>query len=175
MTDSDFDEYIRRFREAAVQEDAVKRIRAIMTDAVSVPDALAKDLGPFEGDDIILFEDETVSIQHCRFDPGLHVPPHDHQIAAVIGVYEGGEVNHFHVVSDGKLVRRSTKEVLPGDIISMGSDAIHSVEAASDGCGYAIHVYLGPLSTVERSLYDWETGAAYRYSREKYDELLRHS
>ena len=146
-----------------------------MRDVVQDPQAVLEVLGPFEGDDIVLYEDETISIQHCRFDPGLHVPPHDHQITAVIGVYAGGEINHFYSADESGLVHKSTKSVLPGEIVSMGPDAIHSVESATDNCGYAIHVYLGPLSTVERSLYDWESGAEYRYTKAKYNEMLRHT
>ena len=173
MSKTDVDKLVAAFREAAKGNEAVKRVRAIMQEAVRDPQAVSQYLHAFDGDDVILYEDETVSIQHCRFDPGLHVPPHDHRITAVIGVYEGGEVNHFYVRDENQLVRKTTKKVMPGDVISMGPEAIHSVEPGGDECGYAIHVYLGPLSDVERSLYDWESGAEYRYTREKYDELLR--
>lgn len=167
------DSFISECRTAAAGDNAVKQIRAIVQNAVQDPRTLQDALGPFEGDDIILYEDETVSIQHCRFDPGLHVPPHDHRIAAIIGVYEGGEINHFYTRDDHQLVRKKTKKVMPGDVISMGPEAIHSVEPGSKECGYAIHVYLGPLSDVERSLYDWESGTEYRYTKDQYKELLR--
>ena len=168
------DRFIAECRSAATADDAVKQIRAIVQNAVQDPRTLQVALGPFEGEDIVLYEDETISIQHCRFDPGLHVPPHDHRITAVIGVYEGGENNHFYVANEDGLVHKSTKKIMPGDVVSMGPEAIHSVEPGSDECGYAIHVYLGPLSSVERSLYEWETGAEYPYTKEKYNELLRH-
>jgi len=171
----DTDHFIARIREAAQDDRAVRRIREIMEGAVRNPQAVSDSLGPFEGDDIVLYEDDTISIQHCRFDPGLHVPPHDHRITAIIGVFEGGEINHFYVVDENQLVLKTTKKVMPGDVISMGPEAIHSVEPGSDECGYAIHVYLGPLSDTERSLYDWDSGTEYRYTKDKYNELLRHT
>ena len=175
MSNFNTETFVAEIRDAARGERAVQKIRDIMQEAVNDTQAVAAALGPFDGDDIILYEDETISIQHCRFDPGLHVPPHDHRITAIIGVYAGGEINHFYTAGDGPIKHKATKRVLPGDVVSMGPEAIHSVEAATGDCGYAIHVYLGPLSTVERSLYDWDSGAVYRYTRDKYDELLRHN
>ena len=130
-------------------------------------------LGHFEGDDVILFEDDTVSIHHCRFDPGLHVPPHDHRMTAIIGVYEGAEVNHFYVSGESGLDRKSSKRIDTGEVLSMGPDAIHSVELGSPEASYAIHVYLGNLTNIDRTLYDWDTADTYPYTRQKYFELLK--
>ena len=46
--------------------------------------------------------------------------------------------------------RRSRIET--GEVLSMGPDAIHSVELGSPEASYAIHVYLGNLTNIERTL-----------------------
>ena len=146
-----------------------------MQNTVAEPADVSSVLGHFEGNDVVLFEDDSVSIHHCRFDPGLHVPPHDHRITAIIGVYEGAELNHFYVAGDTGLELKSTRRIETGEVLSMGPDAIHSVELGSPEASYAIHVYLGNLTTIDRTLYDWETTETYPYSRDKCDELLRHT
>jgi predicted metal-dependent enzyme (double-stranded beta helix superfamily) len=105
--------------------------------------------------------------------PGLHVPPHDHQTTATIGVYEGAEDNHFYLREGGQLVHKTTKRVGPGDVIALKPDGIHSVEAADGSQSCGIHVYLARLTTIERSLFDWETGAAMPFNDENYDLMKR--
>ncbi len=114
-----------------------------------------------------------MSIWFVRFVPGLHVPPHDHQTTTTIGVYEGAEDNHFYLREPGKLVFKSTRRVGPGDVIALKPDGIHSVEAADGKNSCGIHVYLAELTTIERSLFDWESGAARPYTDDNYDVMKR--
>ena len=125
----------------------------------------------FDNDDEILFEDESVSIWFVRFAPGLHVPPHDHQTTATIGVYEGAEDNHFYLREADGLVHTSTRRVGPGDVIALKPDGIHSVEAADGRPSCGIHVYLAELTKIERSLFHWETGEAVPFTDENYDAM----
>jgi predicted metal-dependent enzyme (double-stranded beta helix superfamily) len=116
-----------------------------------------------------------VSIWYCGFDPRKHVPPHDHQTTATIGVYAGKENNHFYTVGEDGLEHRSTRVVEPGEVIAIGPEAIHSVETADQEFSYAIHVYLGPLTTIERSLFEWDSGRALPFNDENYARLERPS
>ena len=151
MSTFDLEAFITELRSAAKQEDAVKAVRALMNGA------------------------DSVSIWYVGFNPDDHVPPHDHQIQAFIGVYDGAEKNHFYLAGDGVLEHKTTKLVEPGDVIAIGPDGIHSVETADDRYCYGIHVYLGPLTRVERSLFDWETGAAEPFTDDAFDRLIRES
>ena len=175
MSSFDLDAFVSELRDAAVQEDAPKRVRALMNDAFRDPDAVKAAMSGYSGEEEVLFEDDSVSIWYVGFDPSKHVPPHDHQTRAFIGVYDGQEKNHFYLAGDGELEQKSTRLVQPGDVISIGPDAIHSVETANDEFCYGIHVYLGPLTTIERSLFDWDSGAAEPFTDEAYDRLLRPS
>lgn len=173
MADFNLDDFIQQLRAASRKSEPVKKVRDLMSAAFRDPQAIKDVMPAFENDDEVLFEDDSVSIWFVRFMPGLHVPPHDHQTTATIGVYEGAEDNHFYLREDGQLVHKTTKRVGPGDVIALKPDGIHSVEAADGSQSCGIHVYLARLTTIERSLFDWETGAAMPFTDENYDLMKR--
>ena len=173
MTEFVLDDFIQKTRAAALTDDAVKQVRELMTDAFREPESIRAAMPHFESDDEVLFEDDTVSIWFVRFVPGLHVPPHDHQTTATIGVYEGAEDNHFYLCEAGRLVHKSSRRVGSGEVIALKPDGIHSVEAANDTQSCGIHVYLAKLTTIERSLFDWDSGEASPFIDENYDRLKR--
>ena len=90
-------DFIQKLRAAALAEGAIGQVRGLMTDAFRDPAAIRAAMPVYENDDEVLYEDDSVSIWFVRFRPGLHVPPHDHQTTATIGVYEGAEDNHFYL------------------------------------------------------------------------------
>lgn len=173
MSDFVLDDFVQELRAAARTEDARETVRSLMEQAFQNPQAIRGAMPEFESDDEVLFEDDTVSIWFVRFAPGLHVPPHDHQTTAIIGVYDGAEDNHFYLHEAGRLVHKSSRRISPGDVISIKPDGIHSVEAASGEYSCAIHVYLARLTTIERSLFDWESGAACAFNDENYDAMKK--
>ncbi|MGD2173468.1 MAG: hypothetical protein PVF80_15250 [Gammaproteobacteria bacterium] len=173
MADFDLDEFVHQLRGAARGREAAKKVRAIMTRALDDPGAIARAMPDFEADDEILFEDDSVSIWFVRFVPGIHVPPHDHQTTATIGVYEGAEDNHFYLREPGRLAHKTSRRVHPGEVIALRPDGIHSVEAANREPCCGIHVYLAALTKIERSLFDWETGEATPYTEESYEAMKR--
>ena len=149
------DDLLRSLREAAGGPDASAEVRRIMDAAFIDPGTVATGMPAFDEDDTVLFEDDTVSIWHCRFQPGTAVPPHDHQTSAVIGVYAGVERNDFFKVGDeGGIVVGEAIEMSPGSVLSIGPSAIHTVECTSETPSRGIHVYLGPLTRIERTLFD---------------------
>ncbi len=173
MADFNLDDFVQQLRAAALESEPVKKVRDLMSDAFIDPQAIRDAMPEFENDDEILFEDESVSIWFVRFMPGLHVPPHDHQTTATIGVYEGAEDNHFYLREGGRLVHKTSKRVGPGDVIALKPDGIHSVEATDGAQTCGIHVYLAALTTIERSLFDWETGEASPFTDENYNRMKR--
>lgn len=173
MANFELDDFIRQLRDAAIADEPVKRIRELMTQAFRDPKSIKAALPVYENDDEILFEDETVSIWFVRFVPGLHVPPHDHQTTATIGVYEGAEDNHFYLREPGNLAHQTTRRVGPGDVIAINPDGIHSVEAANAEPSCGIHVYLAALTRIQRSLFDWNTGEASPYTQERFDAMQK--
>ena len=173
MTDFNLDNFIEQLRTAAQGSAAKAAVRELMHDAFQHPEAISAAMPEYESDDEILFEDDTVSIWFVRFAPGVHVPPHDHQTTATIGVYEGAEDNHFYLREPDQLVHKTTRRVGPGEVIALKPDGIHSVEAAEGKPCCGIHVYLAALTTIERSLFDWDSGVACRYTDENYELMKR--
>lgn len=173
MADFDLDSLVAELRKAAAGEQAAREVRAIMTRALRDPAAIAVAMPEFENDDEILFEDDSVSIWFVRFVPGIHVPPHDHQTTAVIGVYDGAEINHFYLREPGRLTHKSTRRVTPGEVIALKPDGIHSVEAADGMPSLGIHVYLAPLTRIERSLFDWDSGMPTPFTDESFEAMTR--
>lgn len=173
MADFDLDKFIQQLRDAALEVDAKARVRELMQDVFQNPEAIKSAIPVYENDDELLFEDDSVSIWFVRFPSGTHVPPHDHQTTATIGVYEGAEDNHFYLREPDRLVYKSSRRVGPGDVIALKPDGIHSVEAADGKPCCGIHVYLAALTRIERSLFDWDSGAACRYTDENYESMKR--
>jgi predicted metal-dependent enzyme (double-stranded beta helix superfamily) len=87
MSEFDLDSFVMELRAAARTDEPVKKVRESMSNAFRDPQAIRAAMPDYENDDEILFEDDSVSIWFVRFVPGLHVPPHDHQTTATIGVY----------------------------------------------------------------------------------------
>ena len=173
MSEFNLEVFIQQLRAAAKEVDAQERVHALMTEAFRNPVAVKSAMAGYSGDEEVLFEDDSVSIWYCGFDPKIHVPPHNHRTSATIGVYEGVENNHFYLSENGTLEHKSTKCLRAGDVISLGPDTIHTVETADEHYSYGIHVYLAPLTTIERSLFDWDTGEARPFTDENYEKLRR--
>lgn len=171
----DLDKLVQDLRAAAIQPSAHHAIKALLEQAVADPEAMAEAMPEFADNDVILHEDETVSIWHCRFMPGQTVPAHDHQMFATIGVYHGAERNHFFEAdTETGGIRQSSEVVLSaGNVLQIGPSAIHAVGCASDAPCMGIHVYLGALTQIDRSLFDTDKGEKLAFSDENYHRLTR--
>ncbi len=62
---------------------------------------------------------------------------------------------------------------MPSQLLSIGSDGLHSVVADGDQPCCSLHVYTGPLSSVKRSLFDWDSGASLEFTDENYHRMKR--
>ena len=123
---------------------ASEAVQALLTDLVADPQRVRDMLPNYVENDVILFEDDSISIWHCRFMPGFAVPAHDHQTHATIAVYDGAERNDFFEKgADGSLSK--TREVVleAGGVLEIGPDDIHSVACASETpcCGNPLRAF----------------------------------
>ena len=90
------------------------------------------------------------------------------------GVYEGSEENRLYRAEEAGLTQVATKILAPGDVLSLGPNGIHAVQALGGKPSEAIHLYLGKLTTVKRFLFDWDTGKQMPFTDEGFDKLLKH-
>jgi len=169
-----FDQFVTDARAAAVSDKPTHTIRTLMQKALETPETLVAN-NPLKKDvdEIMLFEDDTVSVWICRFDPYSVVPPHEHKMNAFIGVFKGREKNHFFKIDTNGLKYQSTQIIDAGQMTSIGTDGLHAVVAEGDEDCYSLHVYTGPLSKVKRSLFDWDTGQALEFTEENFSRLKR--
>ncbi|PRZ44611.1 hypothetical protein [Tritonibacter scottomollicae] len=169
------DDLVANLRTAATSDAPRENVKALLEQAVAAPADMQAAMPEFADNDVILHEDETVSIWHCRFLPGQTVPAHDHQMLATIGVYSGAERNDFYEADlESGGIRKSSEVILSaGNVLQIGPSAIHAVGCASERPCLGIHVYLGALTQVERSLFDTEKGETLRFSDENYQRMTR--
>ncbi|WP_166417858.1 hypothetical protein [Cochlodiniinecator piscidefendens] len=168
----DLDALIVQLKHASRGEEPAKKIRHLIETAVANAQGVIDGIPHFEEDEVLLFEDDAVSIWHCRFLPGAAVPPHDHRMSAVIGVYTGQERNDFFENDPNGLIRKSGEAFLAsGDVLSIGPSAIHSVACVSEAPCCGIHVYLGALTEIDRSLFDVQANETLKFTDENYQRL----
>ena len=169
-----FDQLITDLRDAAGTADAEAAVKAVLADFVSDPAAAKAALADDTEDDVILFEDERISIWFCRFQPGATVPPHNHCMSATIGVFQGVERNDLYRRDDAAMPELAeSTPIAAGEVVQIAADAVHGVTCISDVPSEAIHVYLGALTRTDRSLFDLDAGAELPFTDENYHRLTK--
>lgn len=161
--------FLEDIRAAVAESDALAAVSEVIERAVADPPAVIRALGPpGRGRSEPLLVDETVTVLNVIWGSEMRVPPHDHAMWAVIGVYQGQEDNTFWREADGALTPQGGVALGTGDVRRLGADAIHSVRnpSAVQLCG-ALHVYGGDFfgaiprrhswdaETLERGPYDY--------------------
>ena len=165
--------FVADLRAAAADAHPVRAINAVMKEAVADPAAVAAHVPDYEGDELALLETDELSVYCARFFAGQLVPPHNHKMPAFIGVYEGTEVNQLFRHDESGLTQIAEKHIGRGETLSIGGEGIHGVYAEGGRDSLALHVYLGALKAVSRSLFDPSSGREIPFTDENYQALLR--
>jgi predicted metal-dependent enzyme (double-stranded beta helix superfamily) len=162
-----------RMRTAAAGDDPSDAVREALRRCLGDASGLARLIARQAEDEEHLFEDAAVSVWTCRFHAGVLMPPHEHRMPVHIAVVGGAERNILYRRRDGALERAAEKNVHAGEILSLGPEAVHAVTALGPEPSLALHVYLGPLMRIERSLFDWDTGEAVPFTMENFSAMQR--
>lgn len=182
----DKDRFVEDLRAARNESDSMDAISEVITKAIQDPASIIRALGaPGRGRAEQLYADESITISNIIWGSEMWVPPHDHLMWAVIGVYQGQEDNTFWREQDGNLQEMGGVSLTKGDVRKLGADAVHSVRNPSlQLCG-AIHVYGGDFfgaiprrhswnpQTLERGPYDYEFINSLRNEANERMESLR--
>lgn len=172
------DAFVDRCRKAVQGPDALASVRAAVEDLLKDADLLATNHPAptstiaISGSSEEIFEDETVSIMFVHAPPKVAQPPHDHRMSVVIGGYAGQEVQRFFRRTPGSpqaIEPSGGATIASGDVLTLGAQAVHAIDAAGPAWSSAVHVYLGKLSVVERSLFHPETFVEEPLDLKKYD------
>jgi len=87
----------------------------------------------------------------------MTIPPHNHHMWAVIGIYTGREDNIFwRRLPDGRVEAAGAQSLGERDAVPLGRDIIHSVTNPIPRLTGAIHVYGGDFFAMQRSEWDPE-------------------
>ncbi len=151
-------------QKAVTATNAESAVEHVLAKAVADPLALANAAPEFAGDEQCVLEEPTLSVYWVKFFAGSCVPPHEHKMSAFIGVYQGVEVNRLYQRSGEQLTLLGVRRVNAGETLTIAPDGIHDVYPGNGKESRALHVYLGNLTGVERSLFHPETGAAIPFS-----------
>jgi predicted metal-dependent enzyme (double-stranded beta helix superfamily) len=164
------DNFVEDIQAAMNESDAQGAVQEVIQRAVSDPVAIIKELGaPGKGRSEQLFAGKALTISNVVWGSEMWVPPHDHTMWAVIGVYQGQEDNTFWREDETGLKEHGGAALKTGDVRKLGENAIHSVKNPSSVqlCG-AIHIYGGDFfgaipqrhswdpESLERGPYDYE-------------------
>ncbi|MEL6618896.1 MAG: hypothetical protein AAFY39_11040 [Pseudomonadota bacterium] len=158
----DLDRFVADCRAAVDQDPTHKTVTEHMRRAMSAPDAVRATLGaPTEPGVWPIYQSSDLTILNLAWKPSMTIPPHNHEMWAVIGIYGGREDNIFwrrikdH--PDGLIEAAGAQALSTGDVCPMGPDIIHSVTNPIPRLTGALHVYGGDFFEAERS--EWEPEA----------------
>jgi len=144
--------------------------------AESVPafaDVAPSALGFRLGGEHVVHQSDSLTVMVLDTLPGVVQPPHDHEMHAVIGVFEGCEDQRFFARTADGVMPASTHSLEAGDVVVLGERAIHAISSPTGRAARAVHVYFGDIYGVERSLFHPETLEPHPYTGERYDEFCR--
>jgi predicted metal-dependent enzyme (double-stranded beta helix superfamily) len=152
------EEIVARCQEARAEHTPVLAVRDVLSELVADGRDLERAFGPVHCGGITTLHNAAVlTVLYVVWTPGMTLYPHEHRMWAAIGMYGGQEDNAFFRRAAGGLERAGGQELLAGDVLVLGEDAIHSVANSPEKFAVAIHVYGGDFFSVERSEWDHET------------------
>ena len=155
----DLDDFVGACQQARLETEPRRAIREVLDRALSTPEAVAAALDPKEAGFTLLHHEDTLTVLHVVWAPGMDIYPHDHRMWAAIGIYAGAEDNAFFRRSgpgERTLVESGGKELRTGDTVVLGDDTIHGVTNPTTRLTGAIHVYGGDFVNQPRS--QWGPG-----------------
>jgi predicted metal-dependent enzyme (double-stranded beta helix superfamily) len=167
----DLDRFIADCREALAGDPPQKAVREVMVRALSDPAPVRDVLGAPRAQVQKLHAAPDLVILNVIWAPGMTVMPHNHNMWAVIGLYDGREDNIFwRRIKDeagGRVEAAGAKALSTGDCATLGHDIIHSVTNPIARFSGAIHIYGGDFFNAPRSEWNPETLLEGPYSVEK--------
>jgi predicted metal-dependent enzyme (double-stranded beta helix superfamily) len=163
----DLNYFIAECRAALVADPSHRLVRDAVARVVSEPAAVVKGLGePKRAEIQKLYHASDLTILNVIWGPMMTVPPHNHRMWAVIGIYSGREDNIFwRSLPDGsgRVEAAGARALSVGDAEPLGHNVIHSVTNPIPRLTGAIHIYGGDFFAAERSEWDSETLIEGRY------------
>lgn len=165
----DLDVFVKDCKAALKTDNPSKVVEGLVRDAIADPEGLHSAFQErVTGGSLlssIAHHDEELTIIQIATPPGLQSPAHNHNMWAVIGVYDGEENNAFFQDAEGVLKQTGERSLKTGDVAVLNPKAIHAINNPINQVSNAIHVYGGSiLERPNRSMWNPDSLA-----REDYD------
>ena len=166
----DLQHFVKECQLALDDPKPAKAVEALVKEAISDPEAVR---GAFQKADNVeqqgpitfAWRDASLSVTDVTTPPGLKSPAHNHNMWAVIGVYDGQEHNKFFRDENEQLLEKGERLLQEGDVAVLGPEAIHAIANPLSTVSGALHVYGGDLvDQPNRSMWNPHTD-----EREDYD------
>ena len=150
--------FIEECRKALGETNPHAAVREVVEKSAADPTQIMRALGePTRAGAYTLHRSPELTVINFVWGPHMSLPPHDHRMWAVIGLYTGKEANAFYRRSPSGLEPSGGKDLNEKDVCPLGSSVIHSVVNPLGALTGAIHVYGGDFFGVPRSQWDVDT------------------
>lgn len=134
-----------------------RAVRDVVKRAVSDSAAIINVLGePIHAGITPLYRSKDITLLNFAWAPCMSLMPHNHNMAAVIGIYTGREDNIIWRKTPDGIEASSAQSLGVGDVATLGQDAIHSVLNPLTKMTCAIHVYSGDFFAPEEPRSEWD-------------------
>ena len=162
----DVDTLVADCRAALTDTDPRRVVRELLVRTLEKPGDAATALGSNTGGINIIYNAPDLTLLNVIWAPNMTLWPHDHRMWAVIGIYGGAEDNTLYRREQPGIRAAGMKELRDGDVLALGTDAIHSVHNPMRKFTGAIHVYGGDFVNQPRSQWDPDSLTEQPYSIE---------
>jgi len=158
----DRERFVEDCRDCLAEGDPQAAMREVLARELADPRAVLGALGePKEAGFDVLLRSEKLTIFAAKWAPRMTLPPHNHLMWALIGIYAGREDNIFwkrsaHAAGRG-IAAGGARALFEGDIAELPVEAIHSVTNPLSKFAGGLHLYGGDFFATERSQWNAET------------------
>ena len=165
----DLERFVADCKAAHAADPSHKAVREVLARALQEPRSVLKGLGePARAQIGALHRSASLTILNVVWAPRMTIPPHNHHMWAMIGIYTGREDNIFwRRLPDGRVEAAGAQSLCERDAVPLGRDIIHSVTNPVSRLTGAIHVYGGDFFAISRSEWNPETLCEGRYDSDK--------
>lgn len=154
----DVDEFIADCVTARAETDTVVAIKEVLDRALADSGAIAETLPATDAEFTVLHSSDDLTILKVVWAPAMSIPPHNHLMWAVNGIYAGEETNTFFRRDDTRLVESGGRRLEVEQSAVLGRDVIHAVtNPRRHACTGSIHIYGGDYLHKQRSVWDPDT------------------
>jgi predicted metal-dependent enzyme (double-stranded beta helix superfamily) len=155
MVRFDLERFIDELRHTQGGDERQAAVQEVVQRAVQSPRSLLAALGePSRAGIFTLYRDGGLTVLNIVWAPLMVLLPHDHRMWATIGIYTGREDNIFWRRAASRISACDGHSLSEREVLSLPSDAVHSVVNPIEKLTAAIHVYGGDFFAPGRSEWD---------------------